>query len=168
MLSLMPCGNESRHKLSIISDHLKHREVDGLFCFHQYWYMWGQSKLTVVLRVHHLILAEIFFIWEKPKHVWLKRLLEFVQSFAAKHFLLSFVAWDKNWPFFKLYEKYRMSSCTSCLIRNLDTVRLWTWLTSWDYCQSWPGSHQQIWGIFRTIRVRLPNSYTFVIIIGLI
>ena len=40
---------------------------------------------------------------------------------ALQHFLLSFMACDKNWLFLIFYEKCQMSSCTSCLIRHSDT-----------------------------------------------
>ena len=47
--------------------------------------------------------------------------LSLLKSFAAKSFLLSFMACNEIWPFVIMYEKYQMSSCTTCLIRNLDT-----------------------------------------------
>ena len=59
----------------------------------------------VILWVHHLILAEIFLIWEKIKHVQLEGIFEFIQSFLVQFFVLSFMGCDKNWPFLILYEK---------------------------------------------------------------
>ena len=47
--------------------------------------------------------------------------LNLFKSFAAQSFYLAFMACDKNWPFLILYEKYRMSSCTICLIKDSDT-----------------------------------------------
>ena len=44
--------------------------------------------------------------------------LSLVKSFAERSFLLSLMAYDKNWRFLILNGKYRMSLCTSCLIRN--------------------------------------------------
>ena len=43
------------------------------------------------------------------------------KSFAAWSFV-SYMACDKNWSFFILYEKYWMSSCTTCLMRNSDIL----------------------------------------------
>ena len=42
----------------------------------------------VVLWVHHLILLEIFLIWEKLKHVQLKEMFEFVQKLCSLVILL--------------------------------------------------------------------------------
>ena len=47
--------------------------------------------------------------------------LSLLKSFTAQSFLYSFMACDKNWPFCILYEKYQISSYTTCLIRNSDT-----------------------------------------------
>ena len=89
-------------------------------------------------------------------------------SFAVRSFFMSFS--DKNWSFLFLYEWYRMSSCTTCLIRNSYipmylAINLRNFLGS---CQSWPGSHQEIGSSFliRMVRVRLPTCPTFVIING--
>ena len=43
-------------------------------------------------------------------------------TLASWSFLTFFIICDKNWLFLILYEKSRMSSCTSCLIRNSDTL----------------------------------------------
>ena len=59
-------------------------------------------------------MAEFFLILEKSKHVQ----LEGDVWFWSKAFLFTMMAWDKNWVILILYEKYWMSSCTTCLIRN--------------------------------------------------
>ena len=70
-----------KHTITIVSDNPKHSDVDWVFGFHHYCYiLWRQTKLTVVLWVDHLILAEIFLIWEKPKHIQLEGKLELVQK----------------------------------------------------------------------------------------
>ena len=90
-----------------------------MYCFHHDRYvLLGQSKSTAVLWFYHLTLAEIFLIWEKPMHVQLEGILQLVQKI---NFFLYFMTCDKNWPFLILYKKYRMSSCTTCLIRNSNT-----------------------------------------------
>ena len=43
------------------------------------------------------------------------------ESMKTTNDILSFMAYDKNWPVFILCEKYQMSSCTICLIGNSDT-----------------------------------------------
>ena len=67
------CKNEQRCNFCIACDQAKLYGVGWVFAFHQYRYiLWGQSEPTVVLWVHNLVLAEIFLIWEKPKHVRLE------------------------------------------------------------------------------------------------
>ena len=88
---------------TIANDHLKHHDVNWMFSFHQYQYI-GQKKPMVVLWVHHQVLAEIFLFWEKPKHVQLERMLEFVQKLCST-VLLSFMVSKKNCHFLILYKK---------------------------------------------------------------
>ena len=82
-----------------------------------------QNKLTVVHWVHHLMLTEIFLIWEKSNQVWLNG-NACVCSYGLQHDLSCCPSWSvikkNNWPFLILYVKYWMSSCTTCLIRNSD------------------------------------------------
>ena len=55
-----------------------------------------------------------------------------------------------SWTIIKIvpfaWEKYRISSWTTCLIRNLDTSMslAMNLINSWDRCQLWLGSNQQI------------------------
>ena len=76
----------------------------------------------VVLWVHH----QKFFSSEKNQNMfgW-RECLSLFKSFAIQSFFFSFITCDKNWLFFSLlvyhYEKYQMSSCTTCLIRNSNT-----------------------------------------------
>ena len=62
-------------------------------------------------------------------------------------FLLSFKAFDIKYTFLILNEKYRMSSCTTCLIINSDSPMLWNWLIC-HRCQTWPGSQPHILEFF--------------------
>ena len=45
-------------------------------------------------------------------------MFEFIEKLCSMVFILCFMACDKNRLFLILYEKYRMSSSTTCLIRN--------------------------------------------------
>ena len=70
---------------------------------------------------------------------------------------------DKNWPFFILYEKYRMSSCTTCLIRNSNTPMSLV-MDLIDLLGSKFGSYFLI----RMISVRFLSCCTFMIMVGLV
>ena len=50
-----------------------------------------------------------------------RRYLCSFKNFAVRSFLLSFMAEDKNQPLLIMYEKYQISPCTTCLIRNSGT-----------------------------------------------
>ena len=89
-----------------------------------------------------------FFLAEENQIMFDRRgYLSFFKNFAAQYFFLPFMACDKHWSFLIWYVKYRMSSCTTCLIKKSQTLPclcLWIWLNSWDQFQSWPRFHQQI------------------------
>ena len=78
---------------------------------------------------------------------WKECLMSYNLSFYSSWLVMKIA------PFLILYKKYRMFSCTTC----------------WDCCQSWLGSHQQIWEFFFLTEqlVRLPSCFTFIITIGL-
>ena len=93
------------------SDHLKRHDVDCVFGFSSL-----SIRLVIVLWVHHLIQTEIFssekmFGW-RGCLIW----KAFQRSFSSSRPVI------KNWPFLKMYEKYQISSCTTCLIKNSDTL----------------------------------------------
>ena len=77
---------------------------------------------TLGSSAHHLIPVDIILIWEKRKYIWLEGMLDLFKRFAAQSYLLSFMACSKLPPFFIFYEKYWMSSCLTCWIRNSDTL----------------------------------------------
>lgn len=61
-----------RHNIVITSDLAMNWMFD---LYHSRYMYWGHVKPIVVLCVYHLILADIFLIWEKPRHVWLEGML---------------------------------------------------------------------------------------------
>ena len=69
----------------------KYHDVDPVFGFYPYRYiLWGQSRPMVILQFHHLILEELLYIWEKPKHVGLDSMFQFVQKLCRAIFPLLF------------------------------------------------------------------------------
>ena len=92
-----------------------------VFDFHYSRYiLWGQSKQMFFMCVHWLILAENFFIWEKSNMSEWRISFSLFKSFAARSFLFSFRACDENCPFLILNDNLRMSSCTTCPMKNTD------------------------------------------------
>ena len=131
----------------VTSDQTKHHDVDWVFAFHHYRYiLWGLSKAMVVLRFHHLILTEIFLIEENQNMFDYRGCLSLFKSFTGCYFLCPSCLVIKKCPFLILYEKYWISSCTTCLIRKFDTPNLD--LTCRYRCQLRLASHQQIREIF--------------------
>ena len=96
--------------------------------------------------------------------------LNLLKSFSARSFLWSFMICDKNWPFFILYEKYWISSCSRCLIRNSHVPVCWpAWFARIVVNHSLALTNK--FGssfLIRMIRLRLPSCYTFVITFGII
>ena len=99
-----------------------------------------------MLLARYLILAEVFRIWEKQNKAHSVELDNWIlfRNLESGFSSCSLIANDKKRPFLVFYEKYRMSSFTTCLIRNSDTRMFLVRLTCRDRCISSSGSHQQI------------------------
>ena len=115
-----------------------------------------------------------FISSEKNQNMFGQRVcLSLLKSFTARSSLLFFMACDKKWSFFILYEKYGMFSCTTCLIRNSDTpmilamdlidlLRSWS-MRDWISAKKFENSF-----LIGTNRVRLLSCCTFVITVEFI
>ena len=146
-------------------------DENWMFGFHLYWYiLWRWSQPIAVLCDHHLTMVKNFLILEKPNHIWMEEMLEFVQKLFSMVFPLVLNGLWSKLAFLILYEKYWMSFCTTCLISHsdmslvMDPVNLLGILL----IIAWISPKTQELFLIKTMRVILLSCCMFIITIGLI
>ena len=92
----------------------------------------------------------------------LKGCLSSLKSFTKQSFLLTFMACDKNWPFHILYEKYQNAWSEN---QNVSFSLAMELIDLLGFSQDFTNQFR-ISFLIRIIWVKLPNCYTFVIIMG--
>ena len=78
-------------------------------------YFWDRASKPLLCEFTILFWQKYFLSKKNQSMFSWSGWLSLFKSLAEQSLLLSFIACDKNWPFFILYENYQMSSCINCL-----------------------------------------------------